>query len=113
VRDFFAESGRAPLMEAAKLWRPPPLNIVIVPQAVLDDGNRWPGFVTSPDNTYPTRYVPVRRTLFVNDTPGFVGRELPFGVALHELSAIAGVPTSDCVPLAEKFEAYYNSKRPR
>jgi serine/threonine protein kinase len=113
VQRFFAESNRAPLVAAAKNWKAPPLNIVIVPQAVLDDPKRWPDFHLSPENTYPSRYVAARNTLFVNDTPGFVARELPFGVALHEVSAVAGIPTRDCVPLAEKFEAYYNSQRGR
>jgi serine/threonine protein kinase len=113
VRRFFAESGRAPLVAAAKQWAPPPLNIVIVPQTVLDDAKRWPDFPISPDSTYPSRYVSQRHTLFVNDSPGFVARELPFGVALHEVSSVSGIANSDCVPLAEKFEAYYNSQRTR
>jgi serine/threonine-protein kinase len=113
LRQFFQESTRAALVDAAKDWSPRPLNVVIVPQTVLDDPDRWPGYPTSPDSYYPSRYVSGKRTLFVNDTPGFIARDLPFGVALHILSTVPSVSDSDCVRLAEKFEGYYNSKHKR
>jgi tRNA A-37 threonylcarbamoyl transferase component Bud32 len=113
LRQFFGESPRAALVDLAKNWSPRPLNLVVVPQAMLDDPDRWPGYPTSPDSTYPSRYVPNKRTLFVNDTPGFITRDLPFGVALHVLSTVPSLSDADCVRIAEKFEGYYNSKHPR
>jgi serine/threonine-protein kinase len=58
LRQFFQESTRAALVDAAKDWRPRPLNLVIVSQDLLDDPDRWPGFTTSPVSSYPSRYVP-------------------------------------------------------
>jgi serine/threonine protein kinase len=113
LRQFFSESRRAALADAAKSWTPRPLNLVIVPQAMLDDPSLWPGYPTSPDSTYPSRYVPGKRTLFVNDTQGFITRDLPFGVALHLLSTLPSLTDVDCVRLAENFEDYYKSKHPR
>jgi hypothetical protein len=87
-----------------------PLNLVVLPQAMLDAPALWPGEPMSPDSTYPVRYDPAKRTLFVNDTPGFETRDLPYGVAVHLLTPIGALTNSDIDRLAEKFEASYNQK---
>ena len=80
---------------------------------MLDNPSLWPNFPMTAGSTYPSRYVPEKRTLFVNDAPGFERSDLPFPVANHVLSAVPSLTTSDILQLSEKFEAYYNSKRPR
>ncbi|HWE28273.1 MAG TPA: serine/threonine-protein kinase [Polyangia bacterium] len=94
----------------ANEFRVPPLNLVIVPQAQLDDGARWPDFPTNEGSTYGSRYVDTKRTLFVNDTKGFERRDLPYGVALHVLTPVAALSNDDILRLAEKFEQHYTSK---
>jgi serine/threonine-protein kinase len=89
-----------------------PLTLVVVPQSVLEDARRWPGYVIKPDMSYPSRYVDVRRTLFIADAPGFETQELPYGVAMHALVPVKSLSTERLLFLAEKFEAYYTSKRP-
>jgi serine/threonine-protein kinase len=89
---------------------PAPLNVVVVPQGMLDDAKLWPNMPTNEGSTYTSRYVLEKRTLFVNDAPGFEQRDLPYGVALHVLWPIAAVSNDDVFRLAEKFEGYYNSK---
>jgi serine/threonine-protein kinase len=88
-----------------------PLNLVVVPQAVLDDPRLWPGVEVTPGHSYSNRYMPAAQTLFVNDSPGFEQHDLAYGVALHVLSPVRALSTDDCVTLAEKFEAYYNSRK--
>jgi hypothetical protein len=89
-----------------------PLTVVVVPQSVLEDAKRWPGYVIKPDMSYPSRYVDTRRTLFIADAPGFETQELPYGVAMHALVSVKSLSTERLLFLAEKFEAYYTSKRP-
>ena len=93
-------------------FRVPPLNLVIVPQSMLDDAALWPELPTDPNGSYTYRYIDKKRTLFVNDTKGFERHGLPDGVALHVLVPVAALSTDDILRLAEKFEAHYNSKRP-
>ena len=63
----------------------PPLNLVIVPQAELDDASLWPDLPTDKGASYLYRYSRAKRTLFVNDAKGFERHGLPDGVALHVL----------------------------
>jgi hypothetical protein len=90
-----------------------PLTIVVVPQAVLEDARRWPGYTIKGDMSYPSRYVDTRRTLFVADAKGFESQELPYGVAVHALAPVRTLSNDQLLSLAEKFEAYYTSQRPR
>jgi serine/threonine-protein kinase len=83
-----------------------PLNLVVVPQSLLNRADLWPGYHLSPESTYPSRYVEPRRTLFVRDAPGFE-RELPYGLALHVLAPVRALSNEDCLRLAEKFEAVF------
>jgi hypothetical protein len=108
LRTFLAASDLAVAREQARGPQPPPLNLVIVPQPILDQPALWPGVHVSADSTYPSRYVAPEQTLFVNDGPSFE-RDLPYGVALHALTPVRTLSTADLLSLAEKFEAYYNS----
>ena len=110
LRAWLPSTDLAPARAVAKEFRVPPLNLVIVPQAQLDDGALWPGMPTNPGSTYGSRYVDAKRTLFVNDTKGFERRDLPYGVALHVLNPVAALSNEDILRLAEKFEQDYNSK---
>jgi hypothetical protein len=115
LRRFLAEAElRSPPATAAvralAAKKPRPLNVVIVPQSLLNKPELWPDYVIDPKSTYPSRYVPNRATLFVADTPGFERKELPYGVALHALAPVAELSNEDCLLLAEKFEAYYLSR---
>jgi serine/threonine-protein kinase len=112
-RVFAAGSTLAPMHALAADFHPAPLNLVIVPQAMLDTPALWPDFELSADRTYPSRYVPTKRTLFVNDTGGFERRDLPYGVALHVLAPVAAISGADILRLAGKFEAYYNQNSGR
>jgi hypothetical protein len=80
---------------------------VVVPEAVLDKPELWPGYPVSKDSTYSQRYVETRRTLFLADAPEFDVREMPYGVALHALAPIRSLPTDQLYSLAEKFQASY------
>src|SRR5260370_1316440 len=75
--------------------RPPPLNLVLAPQAMLNQADLWPGWQLDPSVDYPSRYVPGKRTLYVADAPGFERDELPFAVALHVLAATS-LSDADC-----------------
>jgi serine/threonine-protein kinase len=88
----------------------PPLNLVVVPQAMLDDAALWPELPTDKDASYTYRYVDKKRTLFVNDTKGFERHGLPDGVALHVLNPVAALSTEDILRLSENFERHYNSR---
>ena len=94
---------------AAKEFRVPPLNLVIVPQAMLDDAALWPDDPTDP-NGEVYRYKDTKRTLFVPDAKGFERNALPVGVAVHVLAPVAALSTDDILRLAEKFEQHYSSK---
>jgi tRNA A-37 threonylcarbamoyl transferase component Bud32 len=113
LRGWLATVDVAAARALASDFRVPPLNLVIVPQAQLDDASLWPGFPTSAGMTYPSRYVDSKRTLFVNDTRGFERGDLAYGVALHVLTPVAALSDSDVLRLSEKFEGYYNSKAAR
>jgi hypothetical protein len=108
LRAFLATADLAPARALAADFRPPPLNLAVVPQSILDAPALWPEYSLSADNTYPSRYVPSKRTLFVNDSSGFERRDLPYGVALHVLTPVAALSDSDIVHLSEKFELHYN-----
>jgi hypothetical protein len=101
-----SEPGRAAV---PAVQRRLPLTISIVPQAILNRADLWPGFEIKPDKTYPSRYVEPRRTLFVADTKGFERRDLAYGIALHVLVPEKSLSTDLCLDLAEGFEAYYQS----
>jgi len=94
----------------AEDFRVPPLNLVVVPQKLLDDAALWPDLPTDKDVNYTYRYVQQRRTLFVNDGKGFELHGLPDGVALHVLNPVAALSTDDILRLSENFERHYNSK---
>jgi serine/threonine-protein kinase len=91
----------------------PPLNLVIVPQAMLDDQALWPDLKLTPGSTYRQRYVAKSRTLFINDSSGWTQSELPYGVATHVLTPVAALSNDDIVRIAEKFEDAYSSKPER
>ena len=112
LREFEALS-ELPDVRKAAASQPAPLTIVVVPQAILDKQALWPDFPMKPDVSYPSRYVPTRRTLFVADEPGFEKGELPYGVALHAFAPIASLSQEGILSLAEKFEAYYASRAAR
>jgi serine/threonine-protein kinase len=93
-------------------FRVPPLNLVIVPQSMLDDAALWPELPTDPEMSYTYRYIDKKRTLFVTDRNGFEEHGLPDGVAAHVLYPVAALSDKDILRLSQKFEAHYNSKRP-
>jgi hypothetical protein len=80
-----------------------PLNLVIVPDWVLGDPQRWPGYGLEAGHTYDSRYVEKRSTLFLADGPRFLDRELPFGVALHVLTPIDALSNETVLSLATHF----------
>ena len=82
-----------------------PLNLVTVPEAVLNDPKRWPGFGVEIGRSYGSRYVDPRHTLFVADSPRYLDRELPYGVALHVLTPIDALSNDAVFELAERFAA--------
>ena len=84
-----------------------PLNLAIVPDFVLNDPKRWPGFGVEAGRTYGSRYVEPRRTLFVADTDRFLDRELPYGVALHVLTPIDSLSNETVFEMAERFAAQH------
>lgn len=90
-----------------------PLTVVVVPQSVLEDARRWPSYTIKPEMSYPSRYVDTKRTLFIADASGFETQELPYGVAVHALAPVRSLTNDRLLSLAEKFEAYYTSKRAR
>jgi serine/threonine-protein kinase len=98
---------------AASELHPAPLNIVVVPQSMLDAPALWPSFPLAAGSTYPSRYVPEKRTVFVNDGSGFERSDLPFPIANHVLYGVTALSDQDVLRLSEKFELYYNSKSAR
>ncbi|MCU1281788.1 MAG: hypothetical protein JWM53_5334 [bacterium] len=111
LRAWLATSDMPAARALATDFKPPPLNLVIVPQRLLDDASAFPDMPTS-SNGYAYRYVDKKRTLFVNDAKGFERHGLPDGVALHVLNPVAALSTDDILRLSEKFEQHYNSKSP-
>ena len=102
LRDFLAGE---PVAGAALRTPPTPLNLVLVPDYVLSDPKRWPGYKVEAGHTYGSRYVEPKHTLFVADGPRFLDRELPYGVALHVLTPIDALSNDDVFALAERFAA--------
>jgi tRNA A-37 threonylcarbamoyl transferase component Bud32 len=113
LRAFLAASDIAAARTLAAHFSAPPLNLVIVPQALIDTPSLWPEFKLSANSTYASRYLPAKRTLFVNDSPGFVTHDLPYGVALHVLTPVQSLSNDDIYLLAEKFERDYNQRHPK
>jgi serine/threonine-protein kinase len=107
LREFMRGDGELAASAGATVA---PLTVVVVPQPVLEDAKRWPGWVIKTDMSYPSRYVAARRTLFIADVNGFERDELPYGVALHVLAPLGSLTNDRVLALAEKFEAYYTSK---
>jgi serine/threonine protein kinase len=110
LRAWLATSNLPAARALANDFRVPPLNLVIVPQKLLDDASLFPDLPTDPGASYTYRYVDKKRTLFVNDGSGFERHGLPDGVALHVLNPVGALSTDDILRLSEKFEAHYNSK---
>jgi hypothetical protein len=110
LRAFLAASDVAAARAVAADFHPPPLNLVIVPQAQLDEAALWPGLPANEGMTYTSRYILAKRTLFVNDTRGFERHDLAYGVAQHVLSPVAAVDNDTLGLLAEKFERRYNNR---
>ena len=110
LRAWLATSTLPAVRALAKDFRVPPLNLVIVPQAMLDDASLWPDEPTDPNGSYTYRYKDTKRTLFVTDTKGFERHGLPDGVALHVLVPVTALSNDDIYRLAEKFEQHYGSK---
>ncbi len=110
LRAWLATTNVPAARALAADFHPPALNLVIVPQKLLDDGALFPELPTSSDSTYPYRYIPQKRTLFVNDTKGFERTTLPDGVATHVMMWVPALSNEDVNRLAEKFEQHYMSK---
>jgi serine/threonine protein kinase len=88
------------------------MNLVVVPDWVLGDAKRWPGFGVEAGKSYGSRYVEPKKTLFVADGAGYLDKELPYGIALHVLTPIDALSTETCFDLAERFAAVH-LKRPQ
>jgi tRNA A-37 threonylcarbamoyl transferase component Bud32 len=86
-----------------------PLNLAIVGQAVLNNKAHWPD--VKAHVTYPTRYLAPTATLYVNDSPGFMQTDLPYGLALHFCARIAQLSNERCLELAEGFELYLRKQK--
>ena len=110
LRVWLATSDVPAARALATDFHPPPLNLVIVPQKMIDDGSLFPDLPTNEGSTYPYRYIEKKRTLFVNDTKGFERRDLPDGVALHVLTWVPALSNAEVLRLPEKFEQHYMSK---
>jgi serine/threonine protein kinase len=113
MRAFLATADVPAARALASDLAPPPLNLVVVPQSMLDAPALWPDYHLSADSSYASRYVAPKRTLFVNDAKGFEHSDLADGVAMHVLTGASSLSDSDILRLSEKFEAYYNSKPQR
>lgn len=111
LRDFCTTTDVPAVRDLGQRFAATPLNLVLLPQALLDAPRLWPQQTVAADSTYPSRYDPEQQTLFVNDTPGFEWRDLPYGVALHVLTPLPSLANADLVRLAERFEVYYNKRR--
>jgi serine/threonine-protein kinase len=114
LRRFLAEvpSASHPRLSTEATRPFAPLNLVIVPQAVLDRAELWPGYEVKPKHPDPSRYVATKSTLFLSETAAgsSVAKDLSYGLALHVLARIADLSNDECLDLAEKFEAYYTSR---
>jgi serine/threonine protein kinase len=112
MREFMAASDE-PSVKTAATGTLAPLTLVVVSSKVLEEKDLWPGYDIKPGTGYLSRYVPLKRTLFIADDPGFEKKELPYAMALHVLAPVPGLPNDKVYSLAEKFEAYYNSRGPK
>jgi serine/threonine protein kinase len=83
-----------------------PLNLAIVPQALLNRPDLWPDSKAGTD--YPSRYEMRDATLYVADVKGFETRELPGGLALHMLAPVKQLSNEQVYDLADRFERYYS-----
>jgi hypothetical protein len=88
-----------------------PLNLAVVPQALLNDARLWPQ--TKPNVDYPTRYLAPSATLYVHDGPNMAQTDLVFGLGLHFCALISQLSNDRCMELAEGFEARFSRDRPR
>ena len=102
LRAWLASSDVPAARALAADFHPPPLNLVIVPQKLLDDGSLFPDLPTNEGSTYAYRYIEKKRTLFVNDTKGFEQQDLPDGVALHVLTWVPALTNEEVLRLAGK-----------
>ena len=107
VRELAVFLAGEPTASAALRSPVTALNVVIVPDWVLSDAKRWPGFGVEAGRSYGSRYVETKRTLFVSDGANYLDREIPYGVALHVLTPIDALSTERCFELAERFAAYH------
>ncbi|PID37990.1 MAG: hypothetical protein CSA65_00830 [Proteobacteria bacterium] len=81
-----------------------PLNLVLLPQSVLNSSEHWPG--VKPNVDYPTRYLAAASTLYVRDDPSARTTDLPYGLALHFCARVAQLSNNRCLELAGAFETY-------
>ncbi len=110
LRAFLAAQSPPAVRAVAAKMAPLPLNVELVPQALLNRPDLWPGVTVSADRTYPSRYVEPRRTLFLADTAAYLGADLAYGAALHVLYPVTELTTDDCVDLAERFAGTFGLK---
>jgi serine/threonine-protein kinase len=110
LRVWLATSDVPAARALAADFHPPPLNLVIVPQKLIDDGSLFPELPTNSGSTYPYRYIEKKRTLFMNDSKGFERQDLADGVALHVLAWAPSITGAEVSDLAEKFALHYMSK---
>lgn len=87
-----------------------PLNLVLVPQAVLNSKEHWSG--VKPNVDYPTRYLAPASTLYVRDDPSARKTDLPYGLALHFCARVAQLSNRRCLELAGAFEKYLAKRAP-
>jgi hypothetical protein len=107
VRELSVFIAGEPTASAALRAPVAALNLVLVPDWVLADAKRWPGFNVEAGRSYGQRYIEPKRTLFIADGAGYLDRELPYGVALHVLTPIDALSNEACFALAERFAAQH------
>src|SRR5262249_26890694 len=103
-----AQGAYQRFLEGERVGVPPsrrPLNLGIVPAAVLPYLHRFPD--TKRNAT--TRYEPVDATLYLADLPGFEREDLPGGLALHFCPVVASMSVARCQSLADGFEKTFRS----
>jgi tRNA A-37 threonylcarbamoyl transferase component Bud32 len=87
------------------------LNLVLVPQAVLNSREHWSG--VKPNVDYPTRYLAPASTLYVRDDASARDTDLPYGLALHFCARVAQLSNNRCLELAGAFEKYLAKRSKR
>jgi serine/threonine-protein kinase len=107
--EFMGKSDVAQVRAAAPT-PPAPLTLELVPQAVLDRVDLFPGADVKPGD--PSRYMAPSRTLVIADVKGWE-KELAFGVALHAFTPISALTNQAVMAQAEKFEAFLAANRPK